>query len=106
MSKYILPKDVTHFSDKEKYEVLKRFMKEHFHFCSLRKAGLFTKEMRGDYKAQAERICRFFGLKSIYEYGTKEIRCHITEAGTKNYIPDSNERKEPFTTVVKSWLND
>jgi len=58
-----------HFTEKEKDAVLKRFMKEFFHFPTLCKAGFFTKEMKGDYKAQAERVCKFFGYKTVYEYG-------------------------------------
>jgi hypothetical protein len=62
-------KNPLYFSEKEKDEVLKRFMKEFFHFPSLCKAGFFTKEMKGDYKAQAERVCKRFGFKTVYEYG-------------------------------------
>lgn len=43
--------------------VLKRFVKEQFPFSDLLKAGFFTKEMKGDYKAQAKRICDYFGYK-------------------------------------------
>lgn len=64
-----IPEDITHFTEKEKDEVLKRFMKEFFHFPTLCKAGFFTKEMKGDYKAQAERVCKFFGYETVYEYG-------------------------------------
>ena len=60
--------------------VLKRFMIEFFPFAELRKAGFFTKEMKGDYYAQAKRVCDFFGYKSVFEYGAeeKEIRCHLS----------------------------
>ena len=58
-----------HFTDQEKDKVLERFMKEFFHFPSLCKAGFFKPEMKKDYKAQAERVCRFFGFKTVYEYG-------------------------------------
>lgn len=57
------------FTDKEKDEVLKNFMKEFFHFPSLCKVGFFTPDMRNDYKAQAERVCQRFGFKTVYEYG-------------------------------------
>jgi hypothetical protein len=58
-----------HFTEKEKDEVLKRFMKEFFPFSEFRKAGFLTKEMKGDYKAQAERVRQWFGYKTVYEYG-------------------------------------
>lgn len=90
------------FTDKEKDEVLKRFMKEHFPFTELRKAGFFTKEMRGDYKAQAARVCQWFGYKTVYEYGATEIRCHITEAGKNPFKLEPDEIKQPFVTVIKS----
>lgn len=73
--------------------VLKRFMQEFFPFTELRKAGLFTKEMKGDYKAQAKRICDYFGYETVYEYGSREIRCHISYTN-KNY--------KPFITVITS----
>ncbi len=79
----------------EKDAVLKRFMLEHFPFTPLRKAGFFTKEMRGDYKAQAKRVCERFGYKTVYEYGAEEVRCHVTYAGKR---PEN----EPFVTVIPS----
>jgi len=79
----------------EKDAVLKRFMLEHFPFTPLRKAGFFTKEMRGDYKAQAKRVCERFGYKTVYEYGAEEVRCHVTYAGKR---PES----EAFVTVIPS----
>ncbi|OIN55845.1 hypothetical protein [Arsenicibacter rosenii] len=82
-------------TEKEKAAVLKRFMREHFPFTPLRKAGLFTPEMRGDYKAQAERICSRLGLKTVFEYGAEPIACHISYAGKR---PEN----EPFTTIIPS----
>lgn len=75
----------------ESDKLLESFMKEFFHYPTLRKAGFFTKEMRGDYKAQAERVCQFFGYKTVYEYGAKEIRCHISEVDPAG---------KPFITVI------
>jgi len=50
---------------------LKKFMDENFDFYVLRKAGFYPKDMKkSDYKAQAERVCKFFSLASIYEYKT------------------------------------
>ena len=57
------------FTEKEKQDVLRRFMQEFFPFSELQKVGFFTKEMKGDYNAQAERVCKFFGLKNVYEWG-------------------------------------
>lgn len=55
-------------------------MQEHFPFSELVKAGFFTKEMKGDYEAQSEKVCKFFGYETVYEYGAKSIRCHLTYA--------------------------
>jgi hypothetical protein len=76
--------------------VLKRFMQEFFPYSQFKKIGLFTKEMKGDYKAQAKAVCDWFGYDSVYEYRSKEIRCHISYADGKR-PPD-----EPFATVLPS----
>ena len=73
-------KKVTPNSDEK---VLENFMKEFFPFNEFKKAGIFTKEMKGDYKAQSEKIRIFFGYDSIYEYGAETIHCHITYAKGK-----------------------
>ncbi len=73
-------------SDKQKHDLLKKFMKEHFSFTPLRKVGFFTKEMKNDYEAQAKKICEFFGLESVYEYGSEDIRCHINYANPDDKI--------------------
>lgn len=80
-------------------------MQEHFCFTTLKKAGFFTPEMKNDYEAQAERVCKFFGFKTVYEYGKEEISCHITysEGQRPLHINESGEIKpEPFVTVFKS----
>lgn len=85
--------------------LLKKFMKEHFHFPSLRKVGIFTKEMRFDYTAQAKRICELFGYESVYEYGSKEIKCHISYSQHERPTwinKDGQLKTEPFVTVIKS----
>jgi hypothetical protein len=74
-------------------DLLKSFMKEFFPYGEFKKAGVFTKEMRSDYHAQAKMICDQLGLKSIYEYGSQEIRCHISYA--KGYNPTND-----FVTVI------
>lgn len=71
-------------------------MQEFFPFGPLRKAGFFTKEMRYDYPAQAKRVCEFFGYKTVYEYGAREIRVHLTYANGKR------PKDEPFVTVIPS----
>jgi len=76
--------------------VLERFMREFFPFSEFKKIGFFTKEMKGDYKAQAKRVCTFFGYESVYEYGAHEMRCHLSYADYKTR-PD-----EPFLTVIPS----
>lgn len=76
--------------------VLKRFMIEFFPFTELRKAGFFTKEMKGNYYAQAKRVCDFFGIKSVFEYGAKELRCHLS------YDGERPENSKEFITVVPS----
>lgn len=49
-------------------EKLKDFMKDNFDFSTLKKVGFFSKETKStDYKAQAERVCHFFGYESVYE---------------------------------------
>ncbi len=76
--------------------LLKSFMQEFFPFSEFRRAGIFTKEMRGDYQAQADRICKHFGYATVYEYGANEVRCHLSF--------DSPEARgnEPFATVIPS----
>lgn len=94
-SKEILTEEMIIIGGKDK-EVLKRFMIEFFHYPTLRKAGFFTKEMKGDYYAQAKQICHHFGYKSIFEYRAKEIRCHLSYAGKR---PDYDKE---FITVTPS----
>ena len=76
--------------------VLKRFMQEFFPFNEFMKAGLFTKEMKGDYNAQAKRICTFFGYETVYEYGAKTTSAHISYQ--KGYWP----KDQGFMTVFPS----
>lgn len=76
--------------------VLERFMKEFFPFTELRKAEFFSKEMRGDYYAQAERVCKFFGFKSVFEYRKEEVRCHLSFNGERP------EGYEDHVTVLPS----
>lgn len=77
-------------------DLLKSFMKEFFPFSEMRKMGMFTKEMKNDYKAQSERICHFLGLKTIYEYGVEEVTAHLS------YVKGKSPKGEPFLTVIPS----
>lgn len=98
----------------KKDNVLVNWMKEFFPYAEFKKASIFTKEMRGNYQAQAEHICRLLNLKSIYEYGKEEIRCHITYANPDcpfgldtdgrplKVNNDGKLKAEPFVTVVPS----
>lgn len=64
---------------KYKYpDVLKKFMQENFDFEELVKVGLFKKEWKNDYESQANKICHFFGYENVFEYGSKQITCHLS----------------------------
>lgn len=80
----------------DKDAVLRRFMREFFPFAPLRKAGFFTKEMRYDYKAQAERVCKFFGYKTVFEHGAK-----TTEGFHLSYKDGARPVDEPFAITLK-----
>lgn len=62
----------------DKDQLLEKFMKEFFPFKEFKDIGFFTKEMEWDYQAQSEKVCKFFGYKTVYEYGAKEVQCHIS----------------------------
>jgi hypothetical protein len=79
----------------QKDKLLKSFMREFFPFTEFKQTGFFTKEMKGDYKAQAQRVCTFFGYKTVYEYGAKEIRCHLTEG-------EDAPKGKSFVTVIEN----
>lgn len=75
--------------------VLKRFMQEFFPSTEFKRIGIFTNEMKGNYKAQAEKICTFLGYKTVYEYRATEMRCHLSYAKDRPI-------DEPFITVIPS----
>lgn len=82
------------FTEAEKDEVLKNFMLEFFDFDVLKKAGFYGKHIkRKDYKAQAERVCQWFGYKTVFEYGAQEVRCHVT------YVDGHRPEGEGFVYV-------
>lgn len=61
--------------------------------------GFFSEKEFGDYDAMADRICEFFGYETVYEYGAKGIRCHLSYGD----IDSSEGRpKEPFVTTIPS----
>jgi hypothetical protein len=104
---------------KKKDKVLENWMKEFFPYSEFRRAGVFTKEMKGDYEAQSQYICRRLNLASIYEYGKEEIRCHITYANPSCPAGISTDgrplninvvgklKEEPFVTFIPSiWDED
>lgn len=76
--------------------VLKRFMQEFFPYTEFKKIGLFTKEMRGDYYSQAQKVCHYFGFTSVFEYGSRQINCHIT------YVEGFRPENEGFISTIKS----
>ena len=87
-------------------DTLKNFMQEFFPFNEFLKIGFFTNEMKADYKAQAERVCQFYGYKSVYEYGSKEIRCHITYTERPLLVDENGKLKlEPFIAEIESIYN-
>lgn len=87
-------------TQEEKDRTLKNFMEEFFEFDGLVECGFFKEGMRGDYKAQAEKVCFFFGYDSVYEYGTTTIPCHISFEGKRP------EGFEDFVTVIKPWYEE
>lgn len=100
-------------SDKDR--VLKEFMEEHFDFRALKKVGFYGPEIRKrDFRAQAQRVRQYFGLKTVFEYNTTEIRGHLTfadpgcPAGIATARPlhvdgSGGLKQEPFVTVIKPW---
>lgn len=98
-------------TEEEKDQTLKNFMLEQFDFDGLKEVGLFKEEMRGDYKAQAKKVCNFFGFKSVYEYGAREVRCHLSYGDEKSGLGNDRSlhvdengklKEEPFITEIKS----
>ncbi len=81
----------------EKDELLKNFMKEFFPFKEFLSIGFFTKEMKADYQAQADRVCKFFGLNTVYEYGAESVGpFHVSYTDVKKH------EGEPFAIIIPS----
>ena len=81
-------------------EVLERFMKEFFPFDHFLEMGFFTEEMRDDYQAQADKVCHFLGYETVFEYGAKPIRCHIS------YDPEHMPEDAKFITEIPGIYDD
>lgn len=83
-------------------KLLKDFLEEQFDFYELRKIGLFKGLKKSDIHEQAARICKFFGYKTVYEFGAKKIQGHISYAPGHRplHVNKRGElREEPFVTV-------
>ncbi len=75
-------------------------MKDKFDFSSMKKAGIYPKDMKHtDYEGQAKVICRFLGLDNIYDYGKYEIRCHLSYARNLEVNENGRLTIDPFITV-------
>lgn len=85
-------------------KILKQFIDENFDIKTLVKVGFIKKEIKKDYLAIANRICVFFGYETIYEYGTNEIRAHLSYDGDRpKHVNEKGELKEEaFITVMPS----
>jgi hypothetical protein len=77
-------------------QLLKSFIEEFFDYDALQKVGFWNGISKDNYQAQAERICQYFGLKTIYEYGAEPIKAHLT------YPKGQRPKGEPFVTELKS----
>lgn len=82
-------------TEKEKKAILRRFMKEMFPIKNLFKVGFFTPEMKGDYQAMADRVCRYFGYETVFEYRAHTTSAHLTMVGDR-------PKDEPFITILPS----
>lgn len=86
------------FSEDDK---LKDFMEDHFDFASMKKSGVYPKELKkNDYEGQAAIICRMFSYESIYQYGTEEIVCHISYAHPVKHAPLTIPEHRTFVEVI------
>lgn len=81
---------------------LKQFIEDHIPFYELKEVGFLPKGIRKtDYEAIAKRVCEFFELKDIYEYGKKMDRSDMN-------LPTNwpNLKIDKAAIISKdSWLN-
>ena len=82
--------------EKKAEDLLKNFIEEFFDYDELQKVGFWKGISKTDYKAQAERICKYFGFKTIYEYGAQPMKAHLT------YAKGHRTKDEPFVTEFPS----
>lgn len=82
----------------EKERLLKNFLNDNFDFKELKKVGFYSEDIKKtEYQKQADRICQFFGYKTVYEYKFKTTYVHLT------YVEGKRPEGEPFLTEVKAW---
>lgn len=82
---------------------LKEYMRDNFDFSSLKKSGVFPKEIKyNDYEAQAKIVCKIFGLESIYDYSNigRGIPCHISYVHSTPFTRFVEFINGPLLTVV------
>ena len=90
--------------------ILKEFLDENFHFYTLRKSGFFPKDWKkSDIHKQAERICKFFNYKTVFEYKAHPIYAHISYAdGHRPSWVDENGgyKQTPFVEKIGGWAEE
>lgn len=90
--------------------ILKEFLDENFDFYTLRKVGFFQKEMKKtDVHGQSERICKFFGYESVFEYGAKVIHAHISyvDSHRPSWVNEQGEYEQtPFVEKFGGTYDD
>jgi hypothetical protein len=59
---------------------LKEYMLANFYFDGLKEAGFYKGIRKNDYHSQAAKVCKFFSLKSVYEYSDigKGVGYHLS----------------------------
>ncbi|MFD2597337.1 hypothetical protein ACFSQ3_00115 [Sphingobacterium corticis] len=89
--------------------ILKEFLDDHFDFYTLRKVGFFKGLKKSDIHQQAERICKFFGYETLYEYGAKAIYAHISYADghRPTFVKENGQLEQtPFVEKFGGWMED
>lgn len=83
-------------------EVLHNFIDEFFDIDTMIKIGFFKEKMRNDYPAMADRICTFFGYKTVFEYGHVDEPFNIHMSWVSKHRP----KDEPFVRTIRSIYED
>lgn len=90
-----------------KKELLKTFMLEQFDFDGLKDAGLFKDVDSEDYEKQAEVICRFLGLGSIYEYGAENVCALVAgDSGKTNIVAATGIYGTPTNSELATIIGE